>query len=82
MESSLNALGRISGINFIKSGNKIAPPGSRKTANAGTLLQISNNCSFTFFFSSDVNFLCVDFVNKENNSLLSLISLARRFLFL
>ncbi len=71
MESSLNELGRISGINFIKSGKSNAPPGSRKTAKAGTLLQMSSNCSFTFFFSSDVNFLCVDFVNKENNSLLS-----------
>ena len=41
MESSLNELGRISGINFIKSGNNSAPPGSIKTANAGMLLQMS-----------------------------------------
>jgi hypothetical protein len=57
MESSLNELGKISGINLIKSGNNNAPPGSIKTAKAGMLLQISNNWFFTFFFSSGMSFL-------------------------
>ena len=34
---SLNAEGKISGISLIKSGNSKAPPGNKKTANAGML---------------------------------------------
>jgi hypothetical protein len=52
LESSLKELGNISGINLINKGSNNAPPGSMNTARAGMLLQISNNCSLPFSFSS------------------------------
>ena len=76
---SSKAEGNNFGINWTRSGNKSAPPGSAKIANEGTVLQISSNCSLTFSFSSSLSSLTVDLESNSNSSLPSISSFVNLF---
>ena len=54
---SLKADGNKLGIYFINIGSSRLPPGIKNIVKEGIVLQMSNNCSFTFIFSSFVNSL-------------------------
>ena len=70
------------GDSSTNNGNNKLPPGKIKIAKEGIVLQISNNCCFTCFFSSCESSLMVDWPNKTISSLLSEISLVSLLLFL
>lgn len=77
---SWKADGNSFGINFTNKGIRTLPPGNKKMVRLGIVLQTSNNCSFTFVFSSGERSLRVDWPNSNTNSPLSSSSCTRRSL--
>ena len=79
---SLKAEGKSFGMNLIMIGSSKLPPGNKNIVSDGTVLQMSSNCFLIFFFSSLSKSLWVDLAKSCISSLLSEISLIKRFLFL